>query len=42
MIDIGLYSPPELEIPYLFVEMEYSRESYKQLATRFEAFAEII
>ena len=44
-----LYSHPyfskkfrELEIPYLFVEMEYSRESYKQLATRFEAFAEII
>ena len=32
----------ELEIPYLFVEMEYNRESYKQLATRFEAFAEII
>jgi len=44
-----LYSHPyfskkfkELEIPYLFVEMEYNRESYKQLATRFEAFAEII
>ena len=32
----------ELEIPYLFVEMEYNRESYKQLITRFEAFAEII
>ncbi len=32
----------ELEIPYLFIEMEYNRESYKQLATRFEAFAEII
>lgn len=32
----------ELGIPYLFVEMEYNRESYKQLATRFEAFAEII
>jgi benzoyl-CoA reductase subunit C len=29
-------------IPYLFIEMEYNRESYKQLATRFEAFAEII
>jgi benzoyl-CoA reductase/2-hydroxyglutaryl-CoA dehydratase subunit BcrC/BadD/HgdB len=44
-----LYSNPyltkkfkELEIPYLFVEMEYNRESYKQLTTRFEAFAEII
>lgn len=44
-----LYSHPyftkkfkELEIPYLFVEVEYNRESYKQLATRFEAFAEII
>jgi len=44
-----LYSNPyftkkckELEIPYLFVEMEYSRESYKQLETRFEAFAEMI
>ncbi len=44
-----LYSHPyfakkfkELGIPYLFVEMEYNRESYKQLATRFEAFAEII
>jgi len=32
----------ELEIPYLFIEMEYNKESYKQLATRFEAFAEII
>ena len=32
----------ELEIPYLFVEMEYNRESYKQLTTRFEAFREII
>ncbi|MHA2393193.1 MAG: 2-hydroxyacyl-CoA dehydratase subunit D [Promethearchaeota archaeon] len=32
----------ELEIPYLFVEMEYNRESYKQLTTRFEAFTEII
>ena len=32
----------ELGIPYLFVEMEYNRESYKQLATRFEAFTEII
>ncbi|MFX1375978.1 MAG: 2-hydroxyacyl-CoA dehydratase subunit D [Promethearchaeota archaeon] len=32
----------ELEIPYLFVEMEYNRESYKQLSTRFEAFKEII
>ena len=32
----------ELGIPYLFIEMEYNRESYKQLATRFEAFAEII
>jgi benzoyl-CoA reductase subunit C len=32
----------ELGIPYLFVEMEYNRESYKQLATRFEAFKEII
>ncbi|MFW9828076.1 MAG: 2-hydroxyacyl-CoA dehydratase subunit D [Candidatus Thorarchaeota archaeon] len=44
-----LYSHPyltkkfkRLEMPYLFVEMEYNRESYKQLATRFEAFAEII
>ncbi len=32
----------KLGIPYLFVEMEYNRESYKQLATRFEAFSEII
>ncbi|MFX1279484.1 MAG: 2-hydroxyacyl-CoA dehydratase subunit D [Promethearchaeota archaeon] len=32
----------ELEIPYLFIEMEYNRESYKQLTTRFEAFREII
>lgn len=32
----------QLGIPYLFVEMEYNRESYKQLATRFEAFTEII
>ncbi|MFW9989923.1 MAG: 2-hydroxyacyl-CoA dehydratase subunit D [Candidatus Odinarchaeota archaeon] len=32
----------ELGIPYLFVEMEYNRESYKQLITRFEAFAEMI
>jgi benzoyl-CoA reductase subunit C len=32
----------ELGIPYLFVEMEYNRESYKQLTTRFEAFKEII
>ena len=31
-----------LGIPYLFVEIEYSRESFKQLATRFEAFAEMI
>jgi len=31
-----------LNMPYLFVEIEYSRESFKQLATRFEAFAEII
>jgi len=44
-----LYSHPyfnkkfkELGIPYLFVEMEYNRESYKQLTTRFEAFKEII
>ncbi|MFX1363291.1 MAG: 2-hydroxyacyl-CoA dehydratase subunit D [Promethearchaeota archaeon] len=44
-----LYSHPyiskkfkELGIPYLFVEMEYNRESYKQLTTRFEAFAEMI
>ena len=32
----------ELEIPYLFIEMEYNRESYKQLQTRFQAFAEMI
>jgi len=32
----------ELGIPYIFVEMEYNRESYKQLTTRFEAFKEII
>ena len=32
----------ELEIPYLFVELEYNRESYKQLATRFEAFKEML
>ncbi|MFX1326939.1 MAG: 2-hydroxyacyl-CoA dehydratase subunit D [Promethearchaeota archaeon] len=32
----------ELEIPYLFIEMEYNRESYIQLSTRFEAFKEII
>jgi benzoyl-CoA reductase/2-hydroxyglutaryl-CoA dehydratase subunit BcrC/BadD/HgdB len=32
----------ELEIPYLFVELTYNRESYKQLTTRFSAFAEII
>jgi benzoyl-CoA reductase/2-hydroxyglutaryl-CoA dehydratase subunit BcrC/BadD/HgdB len=32
----------ELEIPYLFVEVSYNRESYKQLSTRFSAFAEII
>jgi benzoyl-CoA reductase subunit C len=32
----------ELEIPYLFIEMSYNREQYKQLSTRFEAFAEII
>ena len=32
----------ELDIPYLFIEMEYNRESYSQLATRFEAFREII
>ncbi len=44
-----LYSHPyfskkfrELGIPYLFVEMEYNRESYRQLTTRFEAFAEMI
>jgi len=32
----------ELEIPYLFVELTYNRESYQQLTTRFSAFAEII
>jgi benzoyl-CoA reductase/2-hydroxyglutaryl-CoA dehydratase subunit BcrC/BadD/HgdB len=32
----------ELAIPYLFVEATYNRESYKQLSTRFSAFAEII
>ncbi|NVM34316.1 MAG: 2-hydroxyacyl-CoA dehydratase [Candidatus Lokiarchaeota archaeon] len=32
----------ELEIPYLFIEMSYNREQYKQLSTRFEAFEEII
>lgn len=32
----------ELEIPYLFVEVTYNRESYNQLSTRFSAFAEII
>jgi benzoyl-CoA reductase/2-hydroxyglutaryl-CoA dehydratase subunit BcrC/BadD/HgdB len=32
----------ELDIPYLFVEATYNRESYKQLSTRFSAFAEII
>ena len=32
----------ELGIPYLFVEIEYNRESYKQLTTRFEAFKEMI
>ena len=32
----------ELDIPYLFVEVTYDRESYKQLSTRFSAFAEII
>ena len=44
-----LYSHPyfneqfkEMGIPYLFIEMEYTRESYKQLATRFDAFAEIV
>ena len=44
-----LYSHPhfskrfkELDIPYLFIETEYNRESFKQLSTRFEAFGEII
>lgn len=32
----------EIGIPYLFVEIEYNRESYKQLSTRFETFYEII
>jgi benzoyl-CoA reductase/2-hydroxyglutaryl-CoA dehydratase subunit BcrC/BadD/HgdB len=32
----------ELGIPYLFVEIDYNRESYKQLTTRFEAFKEIL
>lgn len=32
----------ELEIPYLFVEIEYNREAYKQLSTRFEAFYEML
>jgi len=32
----------DLEIPYLFIEMLYNREQYKQLSTRFEAFAEMI
>jgi benzoyl-CoA reductase/2-hydroxyglutaryl-CoA dehydratase subunit BcrC/BadD/HgdB len=32
----------DLEIPYLFIEMTYSREAYKQLSTRFSAFAEMI
>ncbi|MBD3194941.1 MAG: hypothetical protein GF317_07805 [Candidatus Lokiarchaeota archaeon] len=32
----------EIGIPYLFIEKEYNRESYKQLKTRFEAFGEII
>jgi len=32
----------ELEIPYLFIEVTYNRESYKQLSTRFSAFAEMI
>jgi len=32
----------ELGIPYLFVEVTYNRESYKQLSTRFSAFAEMI
>lgn len=29
-------------LPYLFIEKEYNTEAYKQLKTRFEAFAEII
>lgn len=32
----------ELGIPYIFVEMLYNREQYKQLSTRFEAFQEMI
>jgi benzoyl-CoA reductase/2-hydroxyglutaryl-CoA dehydratase subunit BcrC/BadD/HgdB len=32
----------EVGIPYLFVEVTYNRESYKQLSTRFSAFAEMI
>jgi len=32
----------EIGMPYLFVEIDYNRESYKQASTRFEAFAEII
>jgi len=32
----------ELGIPYLFIETEYNRESYSQLTTRFEAFAEML
>ncbi|MFX0186928.1 MAG: 2-hydroxyacyl-CoA dehydratase subunit D [Candidatus Hodarchaeota archaeon] len=32
----------ELKIPYTFIEMLYNREQFKQLSTRFEAFAEII
>ncbi|MBN1802069.1 MAG: 2-hydroxyacyl-CoA dehydratase [Candidatus Lokiarchaeota archaeon] len=32
----------ELGIPYLFIELEYKQESYKQLSTRFEAFGEIL
>ncbi|MGM0470558.1 MAG: 2-hydroxyacyl-CoA dehydratase, partial [Promethearchaeati archaeon] len=32
----------EKGIPYLFLEKEYDSEAYKQLRTRFEAFAEII
>jgi len=32
----------ELEIPYLFVEIEYNREAYRQLSTRFEAFHEML
>ncbi|MFX1236778.1 MAG: 2-hydroxyacyl-CoA dehydratase family protein [Promethearchaeota archaeon] len=32
----------QIGIPYLFIELGYNRESYKQSTTRFEAFAEII